>query len=84
MSEITWTIGQEVEWLTRPTPNGYLHGTVLQVNSSKAKIKVQSPKTGEWKEKWAELRCLRKVEPPINVAVQEDWQKNTFPGESLP
>ena len=68
MSEITLAIGQEVEWLTRLTSHGYLHGIVLQINSSRAKIKVQSPKTGEWKEKWANLRCLRKVEPPINVA----------------
>ena len=61
-------IGQEVEWLTHPTSNGYLHGIILQIGSSKAKIKVQSTKTGEWKEKWAELRCLREIEPPTNVA----------------
>jgi len=65
---MTWTIGQEVEWLTRPTSSGYLHGIILQIGSSKAKIKVQSSKTGEWKEKWAELRCLREIEPPTNVA----------------
>ena len=54
-------VGDEVEWLTRPVPGGYLHGTVVQVGTSRVKIKVQSPKTGEWKEKWAEPQYLRKV-----------------------
>lgn len=61
MNDTTLDIGQEVEWLSRPTHDGYLHGVVLQVGTSKAKIRVQSPKTGEYKEKWAEIRYLRSV-----------------------
>ena len=57
----TLTIGQEVEWLTRPTSDGYLHGIVVQIGlKGKIKIRIQSPQTGEWKEKWAEARYLRK------------------------
>lgn len=61
MSE-SFSIGQQVEWITRPTGNGgYLRGEILKISVSKIKIKVQSPKTGEWKEKWAESCYLRKV-----------------------
>jgi len=57
-----FVVGQEVEWLTRPTPGGYLHGIVLKIGTRKIGIAVQSPKTGEWKPKWAEPKYLRKVE----------------------
>lgn len=57
-----FNLGQEVEWLTRPTGDGgYLRGIVMQISSSRIKIKVQSPKTGEFKEKWAEPKYLRAV-----------------------
>ena len=56
-----WTIGQAVEWLTRPIPGGYLHGIVIKPGNRKVGIVVQSPKTGEWKPKWAEPRYLRSV-----------------------
>ena len=55
-------IGQEVEWLTRPMAGGYLHGIITKIGPNKIKIRIQSPKTGEWKEKWAEARYLRKIE----------------------
>jgi len=51
--------GQTIEWLTRPIPGGYLHGIVIKVGKSKVGIAVQSPKTGEWKPKWAEPTYLR-------------------------
>ena len=54
-------VGQEVEWLTRPVPGVYLRGIVLKLGTRKVGIAVQSPKTGEWKPKWAEPKYLRKV-----------------------
>ena len=56
-----WNVGQEVEWLTRPTGNGYLRGIVVKSGPCKVGIAVQSPKTGEWKAKWAESRYLRMI-----------------------
>lgn len=55
----TFTLGERVEWLTRPIPGGYLHGIVIKPSSRKVGIAVQSPKTGEWKPKWAEPAYLR-------------------------
>jgi hypothetical protein len=52
--------GQEIEWVTRPTPAGYLHGIVIKVGPRKVGIAVQN-KTGEWKPKWAELRYIRAI-----------------------
>ena len=60
MSELA--VGQEVEWLTRPMLGGYLHGIVCQIGMRRVKIAVQSPKTGEWKQKWAEPAYLRPVQ----------------------
>ena len=53
-------VGDEVEWLTRPIPGGYLKGIVLKLGTRKIGIAVQS-KTGEWKPKWAEPQYLRKI-----------------------
>ncbi len=57
-----FTIGDRVEWLTRPMRGGYLQGTVLQIRDQKVKIEVFSPVTGERKVKWAFASNLRKVE----------------------
>jgi len=62
MNDTPLDVGQEIEWLSRPTHDGYLHGTVVQIGARKVKIKIQSPKTGEYKEKWAEPQYLRRVE----------------------
>lgn len=57
----SFVIGQQVEWLTRPMPGGYLRGIVVHIGKHMIKIKVQSPKTGEYKEKWAEPQNLKAV-----------------------
>ena len=56
-----WLKGEQVEWLTRPVPGGYLQGIVIKPGQHRIGIAVQSPKTGEWKPKWAEPNYLRRV-----------------------
>lgn len=58
----TYTPGEEVEWVMRPTGGGgYLRGIVVKLGPSKIGIAVQSTRTGEWYGKWVHPLSLRKT-----------------------